>query len=70
MSSVPTQSQLNDAIAVAATTPQKGTVDGTTIEARDIDQLIKASNHLAAQAAKASPGRGFGFGQVVNGGAA
>ena len=68
MSSLPTNDELNSAIAAAATSPQRVTVDGTSTEARDVDQLIRAANFVAAARAKASPTRGFTFLQKVNGG--
>jgi hypothetical protein len=70
MSSLPTSDELNAAIAAAATSPQRVTVDGTSTEARDVDQIVKAANHVAAANAKASATRGFTFLQKVNGGAA
>lgn len=69
MSSIPTPSQISDAIAQAATEPKRVTADGISTEMHDIGELVKAAEHVAANAAK-GPTRGFTFGRIVNGGAA
>lgn len=69
MSSIPTSEQITEAIAVAATSPKKVAADGVSTEMPDVDQLVKAAEHVANSKAK-GPTRGFTFGRVVNGGAA
>ncbi len=69
MSSIPTASQIADAIAQAATEPKRVTADGISTEMRDVDEIVKAAEFVAANTAK-GPTRGFTFGRVVNGGAA
>jgi hypothetical protein len=69
LSSIPTASQIADAIAQAATEPKRVTADGISTEMRDVDEIVKAAEFVAANGAK-GPTRGFTFGRIVNGGAA
>jgi hypothetical protein len=69
LSSIPSSEQITQAIAQAATEPKRVTADGISTEMHDVDQLVKAAEHVAANTAK-GPTRGFTFGRIVNGGAA
>jgi hypothetical protein len=65
LSSIPTPSQISDAIAQAATEPKRATADGISTEMHDIGELVKAAEHVAANAAK-GPTRSFTFSRIVN----
>jgi len=53
----------------AATGPALVTIEGETVKARSIDELIKADRYLAAKAAAAAGGPGVRFMKIVSGGA-
>jgi uncharacterized protein YajQ (UPF0234 family) len=50
---------VTDAIAAAATGPQSATVDGVTVTAKPIDDLIKAAKFLKQEEAKSGVGVKF-----------
>lgn len=61
---------LSAQIETAATGPSMVTVDGETVKARSIDEMIKADRYLAAKTAAANRKTGIRFAKIVAGGAA
>lgn len=58
-----------DAISVVATGPKRTKVKNTEVEEHDLDQLIKADNHVAAKTAGTRNHQGMRFNQIVPPGA-
>lgn len=56
---------LTDAIEEAAQTPKSATVDGRSATARDIDELIKADQHLKSQQAAGKTGFGLWAAKII-----
>jgi hypothetical protein len=52
---------IDQAIADAATSPQRVMVDGRSADARSVDDLLKLRAHQAAQEAAANTVPGFGL---------
>lgn len=52
---------IDQAIADAATSPQRVMVDGRSADARSVDDLLKLRAHQAAQEAATSAAPGFGL---------
>jgi hypothetical protein len=50
-------SEIETAIGTAATEPAAATVDGVTMTARSIDEMIKADRYLRAKEAAATTGK-------------
>lgn len=61
---------LDAEIEQAAKDPKSVTVDGETVQSRDIDELIKADRYLAGKTAAAKAKAGIRFTKLVPGGAA
>lgn len=61
---------LTNTITDAAGGPSMVSVDGETVKARSIDELIKADRYLAAKAAAAAGKTGIRFSKIVPGSAA
>jgi hypothetical protein len=57
-----------DAITQAALGPKKTAEAGRTIEEHDMDQLIKADNHVASKTAGNRNHMGLRFSKIVPGG--
>jgi hypothetical protein len=69
---MPDQSDIDaveDAIVSNASGPASVTVAGQTVVQKDIDQQIKAANHMAGQQSATKPGFGLRFQQIIPPGA-
>lgn len=60
---------IGDAISLVAVSPKRTKVKGTEVEEHDLDQLIKADNHVAAKTAGNRNHIGLRFSQIVPPGA-
>jgi hypothetical protein len=63
-------SALTDAIRDAALLPQKASGDNGMVEERKIDDIIKARNAIAGDAARAAGRSGFKLTKIIPGGSA
>lgn len=57
--------ELDEVIQSVASGPKSVSTDGTTVQAQDIDSLIKADKHLANKKAIAKSNRGIRFNKIV-----
>lgn len=64
---MPDAGDISDSIAEAATKPASATIDGNSVSARSIDDMLKARNDAASQEAASSnrPGLGIRFQQIT-----
>lgn len=56
---------INDAIVDATSSPARVKVADQEVESRNIDDLIKAANHVASQSAATTTGLGLRFIKLV-----
>lgn len=56
---------LDETIESVATGPKSVSTDGTTVQAQDVDSLIKADKHLAGKRALSTANRGLRFNKMV-----
>lgn len=57
--------ELDETIESVAAGPKSVSTDGTTVQAQDIDSLIKADKHLAGSSAIGKTNRGLRFNKLV-----
>lgn len=64
-----TPDNIEDAISLVATGPKRTKVKGTEVEEHDLDQLIRADNHIAGKTAGSRNHLGLRFIKIIPPGA-